>query len=139
VVARCATLEALKRNGLTLVSGDKHISVPVNASDDPAVQDVEAGRAVELDALVSAVRELGLLAGPETPFTDALLGLRSGHLLSSQAVRSRDFKSRGRASTIEKGARSAMGTQQPARPARLAAATTIGHPFDRRSQETPLK
>jgi 2-dehydropantoate 2-reductase len=36
---------------------------------------VEAGKAVELDALVGAVRELGQLTGVATPFTDALLGL----------------------------------------------------------------
>ncbi|MGH6638477.1 MAG: 2-dehydropantoate 2-reductase [Polaromonas sp.] len=39
------------------------------------LQDVEAGKAVELDALVTAVRELGQLTGVATPFTDALLGL----------------------------------------------------------------
>jgi 2-dehydropantoate 2-reductase len=39
------------------------------------LQDVEAGKAVELDALVGAVRELGQLTGVATPFTDALLGL----------------------------------------------------------------
>ena len=39
------------------------------------LQDVEAGRAVELDALVSAVRELGQLTKVPTPFTDALLGM----------------------------------------------------------------
>ena len=39
------------------------------------LQDVEAGRAVELDALVTVVKELGALTGVATPFTDALLGL----------------------------------------------------------------
>jgi 2-dehydropantoate 2-reductase len=39
------------------------------------LQDVEARRPVELDALVSVVRELGQRAGVATPFTDALLGL----------------------------------------------------------------
>ena len=39
------------------------------------LQDVEAGKPVELDALVAAVRELGQLTGVATPFTDALLGL----------------------------------------------------------------
>lgn len=39
------------------------------------LQDVEAGKPVELDALVSAVRELGQLTRVNTPFTDALLGL----------------------------------------------------------------
>jgi len=39
------------------------------------LQDVEAGKPLELDALVGAVRELGTLTGVATPFTDALLGL----------------------------------------------------------------
>ena len=39
------------------------------------LQDIEAGRAVELDALVSAVREIGLKVGEATPNIDALLGL----------------------------------------------------------------
>ncbi|MCA0327271.1 MAG: 2-dehydropantoate 2-reductase [Proteobacteria bacterium] len=43
------------------------------------LQDVEAGRAVEIDALVGAVRELGQLTHVATPFTDALLGLARLH------------------------------------------------------------
>ncbi len=43
------------------------------------LQDVEAGKPVELDALVSAVRELGQMTGVATPFTDALLGLSRLH------------------------------------------------------------
>ena len=43
------------------------------------LQDVLAGRAVELDALVASVRELGQLTGVPTPFTDALLGLARLH------------------------------------------------------------
>src|SRR5690606_35829308 len=39
------------------------------------LQDVEAGRPVELDALVGVVAELGRLTQVPTPFTDALLGL----------------------------------------------------------------
>ena len=39
------------------------------------LQDAEAGRAVELDALVSVVREIGQKAGESTPNIDALLGL----------------------------------------------------------------
>jgi 2-dehydropantoate 2-reductase len=39
------------------------------------LQDVEAGRPIELDALVSAVREIGQAVAVPTPFTDALLGL----------------------------------------------------------------
>jgi len=36
---------------------------------------VAAKKPVELDALVTVVRELGQLTGVPTPFTDALLGL----------------------------------------------------------------
>ncbi len=43
------------------------------------LQDVEAGKPVELDALVTVVRELGGLTGVATPFTDALLGLARLH------------------------------------------------------------
>jgi 2-dehydropantoate 2-reductase len=39
------------------------------------LQDVQAKRAVELDALVGAVQELGQITGVPTPFTDALMGL----------------------------------------------------------------
>jgi 2-dehydropantoate 2-reductase len=39
------------------------------------LQDVDAGKSVELDALLGAVRELGALTGVATPFTDALFGL----------------------------------------------------------------
>ncbi|MCX7892516.1 MAG: 2-dehydropantoate 2-reductase [Burkholderiales bacterium] len=39
------------------------------------LQDVEAGRPIELDALVAAVREIGARAGVPTPTIDALLGL----------------------------------------------------------------
>jgi 2-dehydropantoate 2-reductase len=39
------------------------------------LQDAEAGRSIELDALVSAVRELGQAVDVPTPSTDALLGL----------------------------------------------------------------
>jgi 2-dehydropantoate 2-reductase len=39
------------------------------------LQDIEAGRPVELDALVSAVREIGQKVGEPTPQIDTLLGL----------------------------------------------------------------
>jgi 2-dehydropantoate 2-reductase len=39
------------------------------------LQDVEAGRAIELDALVGAVREIGQHLGVSTPSMDALMGL----------------------------------------------------------------
>ena len=39
------------------------------------LQDYEAGKALEIDALVTVVKELGALTAVPTPFTDALLGL----------------------------------------------------------------
>jgi 2-dehydropantoate 2-reductase len=39
------------------------------------LQDAQAGRRIELDALVGAVRELAEAVGVRTPFTDTLLGL----------------------------------------------------------------
>ena len=39
------------------------------------LQDAEAGRAIELDSLVGAVRELGRHVGVETPLIDAIFGL----------------------------------------------------------------
>lgn len=55
---------------------DRHqITRRLGAFKTSMLQDVEAGKPVELDALVAAVRELGQLTGVATPFTDALLGL----------------------------------------------------------------
>ena len=39
------------------------------------LQDVEAGKGIELDALVAAVAEIGEKVGVATPYTDAMLGL----------------------------------------------------------------
>ena len=39
------------------------------------LQDVEANKPLEIDALVGAVRELGQITSTPTPHTDALLGL----------------------------------------------------------------
>jgi 2-dehydropantoate 2-reductase len=39
------------------------------------LQDVEAGRAVELDAIVAVVSEIGRQVGEPTPCVDTLLGL----------------------------------------------------------------
>jgi 2-dehydropantoate 2-reductase len=41
----------------------------------PMLQDLERGRSLEIDALVTAVQELGQLTGVATPITDAGLGL----------------------------------------------------------------
>jgi 2-dehydropantoate 2-reductase len=55
---------------------DRHaVTIKLGAFKTSMLQDVEAHKAVELDALVSSVRELGQVTGVATPFTDALLGL----------------------------------------------------------------
>ncbi len=55
---------------------DRHaVTLKLGAFKTSMLQDVEACKAVELDALVTAVRELGMLTAVPTPFTDALLGL----------------------------------------------------------------
>jgi 2-dehydropantoate 2-reductase len=59
---------------------DRHaITLKLGPFKTSMLQDVEAGRAVELDALVTVVKELGALTGVATPFTDALLGLSRLH------------------------------------------------------------
>ena len=55
---------------------DRHaVTRKLGAFKTSMLQDVEAKRSVELDALVGAVRELGHITGVPTPFTDALFGL----------------------------------------------------------------
>ena len=59
---------------------DRHqITRKLGAFKTSMLQDVEAGKAVELDALVTVVKELGQLTQVPTPFTDALLGLSRLH------------------------------------------------------------
>jgi 2-dehydropantoate 2-reductase len=59
---------------------DRHaVTRKLGAFRTSMLQDVDAGKPVELDALVAAVRELGQLTGVQTPFTDALLGLSRLH------------------------------------------------------------
>lgn len=55
---------------------DRHqVTLKLGAFKTSMLQDVQAGKAVELDALVTVVKELGALVRVPTPFTDALLGL----------------------------------------------------------------
>ncbi|CAN5604652.1 2-dehydropantoate 2-reductase [soil metagenome] len=66
------------RIGVTIAESpeDRHaVTRKLGAFKTSMLQDVEASRPVELDALVSVVRELGQLTATPTPFTDALLGL----------------------------------------------------------------
>jgi 2-dehydropantoate 2-reductase len=55
---------------------DRHaVTRKLGAARTSMLQDVEALRPLELDALVSAVREIGQRVGVQTPNIDALLGL----------------------------------------------------------------
>ncbi len=55
---------------------DRHaITARLGAFKTSMLQDVEAGRALELDAIVGAVHEIGQRLGIPTPHTGALLGL----------------------------------------------------------------
>ena len=59
---------------------DRHqVTRKLGAFKTSMLQDVEAGKPVEIDALVGAVREMGQMTGVPTPFTDALLGLARLH------------------------------------------------------------
>jgi 2-dehydropantoate 2-reductase len=52
-----------------------HITARLGAFKTSMLQDVEAGRAIELDAIVGAVQEIGQRVGVATPHVDALFGL----------------------------------------------------------------
>ncbi len=55
---------------------DRHaITAKLGAFKTSMLQDVEAGRPIELDAIVSAVREIGCRLGQPMPNIDTLLGL----------------------------------------------------------------
>lgn len=59
---------------------DRHqVTRKLGAFKTSMLQDVEAGKPVEIDALVTVVQEMGRLTGVPTPFTDALLGLARLH------------------------------------------------------------
>ncbi|MBG9389153.1 2-dehydropantoate 2-reductase [Caenimonas aquaedulcis] len=59
---------------------DRHaVTRKLGAFKTSMLQDVEARKPVELDALVTVVKELGELTGVATPCTDALLGLSRLH------------------------------------------------------------
>ena len=77
VVARGATLEALKRDGLTLASGDARVTVPVNASADPSalgVQDLVVV-AVKAPSLPAVAQQIAPLLGPDTIVLTAMNGV----------------------------------------------------------------
>nr|MBP8271840.1 2-dehydropantoate 2-reductase [Sphaerotilus sp.] len=51
------------------------VTAKLGAFKTSMLQDVEAGRPIELDAIVTAVREIGQRVGLPTPHIDVLLGL----------------------------------------------------------------
>jgi 2-dehydropantoate 2-reductase len=61
---------------ITQTPEERHqITSKLGAFKTSMLQDVEAGRPIELDAIVTAVHEIGLRVGVPTPNIDALLGL----------------------------------------------------------------
>lgn len=55
---------------------DRHaLTLKLGAIKTSMLQDVEAGRGIELDAIVTAVQQLGQVLGEPTPFINALLGM----------------------------------------------------------------
>jgi 2-dehydropantoate 2-reductase len=61
---------------ITQTPAERHaITRRLGAFKTSMLQDVEAGRAIELDSLVGAVRELGAHVGVATPLIDAIFGL----------------------------------------------------------------
>jgi 2-dehydropantoate 2-reductase len=59
---------------------DRHaVTRKLGAFKTSMLQDVQAGKAVELDALVGAVLELAMLTGVNAPYTSALMGLARVH------------------------------------------------------------
>jgi len=61
---------------ITQTPEERHqITRKLGAFKTSMLQDVEAGRAIELESLVGAVRELGRHVGVETPLIDAIYGL----------------------------------------------------------------
>jgi 2-dehydropantoate 2-reductase len=79
-MAEAAAVGARIGCAIDQTSEDRHqITRKLGAFKTSMLQDVEAGRAVELDALVTVVREIAQRVGLPTPFIDALLGLARLH------------------------------------------------------------
>ncbi len=61
---------------MTQSTEDRHaVTRKLGAFKTSMLQDVEAGRPIELDAIVGVVREIGQKVGVPTPNIDALLGV----------------------------------------------------------------
>ena len=75
-MAEAAALGARIGCSITQSPQDRHaITAKLGAFKTSMLQDVEAGRAIELDALVGAVHEIGQRLGQPMPCISALLGL----------------------------------------------------------------
>jgi 2-dehydropantoate 2-reductase len=76
-VARGATLEAIRAQGLRLDSEGRHVTTSVTASDDPAAlghQDLVV-IAVKAPALIEVARSISPLVGPDTMVMTAMNGV----------------------------------------------------------------
>ncbi len=79
-MAEAAAVGARIGCAITQTPEDRHqVTRKLGAFKTSMLQDVEAGRAIELDALVSVVREIAQRVGLATPTIDALLGLARLH------------------------------------------------------------
>jgi 2-dehydropantoate 2-reductase len=70
--------EIARRFGVTFrVSIERRVNgaASVGAHRTSMLQDLESGRPLEIDALLTSVQEMGRLAGVETPYIDTVLGL----------------------------------------------------------------
>jgi 2-dehydropantoate 2-reductase len=75
-MAEAAAIGARIGCGVTQSAEDRHaVTRKLGAFKTSMLQDVEAGRPIELDAIVGVVREIGQKLGVPTPNIDALLGL----------------------------------------------------------------
>jgi 2-dehydropantoate 2-reductase len=75
-MAEAAAIGAKIGCGVTQSTEDRHaVTRKLGAFKTSMLQDVEAGRPIELDAIVGVVREIGQKVGVPTPNIDALLGL----------------------------------------------------------------
>jgi hypothetical protein len=75
-MAEAAAVGARIGCSITQAAEDRHaITATLGAFKTSMLQDVEAGRTIELDAIVGAVHEIGQRLGLATPNVDALFGL----------------------------------------------------------------
>jgi 2-dehydropantoate 2-reductase len=75
-MAEAAAIGAKIGCGVTQSAEDRHaVTRKLGAFKTSMLQDVEAGRPIELDAIVAVVREIGQKVGVPAPNIDALLGL----------------------------------------------------------------